>query len=82
MLVTSAYDVAMPKTARGGARSGFGLKRPDKETPIETTFLVPMSNAQKEKVKELGFAAWVRMQIDAAKVPADGEAKRPDGDGS
>lgn len=73
------YDCKMPKPTHGGARPRSGPKREDKSTPLETTFLVPMSNAQKEKVKGMGGAVWVRKQIDAAEptgVPNEGSRKK------
>ncbi len=61
----------MEKKTHGGPGRGQGRK-PLGAAPLDTKFLVPMSNAQREKVKALGGAAWVRKQINEAKEPVNG----------
>lgn len=56
------------KKNHGGARTGSGRK-PIGEKPLDARYIVPMTHEQREKVKALGGAAWVRRKIDAAAEP-------------
>ena len=56
------------KRTHGGARDGSGRKpiEPDSDT---VSFPVKMSANQRDKLKRLGGAPWVRDKIDKAKEP-------------
>lgn len=56
------------KKSHGGPGRGQGRK-PLGAAPLDTKFLVPMTTAQRVKVKALGGAAWVREKIDKAQEP-------------
>lgn len=56
------------KKTHGGPGRGQGRK-PLGDVPLDTKFLVPMSTAQREKVKRLGGSVWVRRKINEAKEP-------------
>ena len=67
------YHIEMKdKATHGGQRPGSGRKPLDagEET---VSFPVKMSLSQRDKVKRLGGAPWVREKIDKAKEPTPKE---------
>lgn len=59
-----------PKAKHGGAGRGQGRKplAPGEDTVPVT---IRMTNDQKEKLKRLGGAPWVRARIDGAEEPKE-----------
>jgi hypothetical protein len=57
------------KKKHGGPRPGAGRKREGEEV----TIVVPirLQPQQKDKLKRLGGAKWIRKKIDCAKEPGD-----------
>ncbi len=55
-------------TGRGGAGRGQGRKPLDQDDPT-VSFPVKMTASQRDKLKRLGGAPWVREKIDKAKEP-------------
>jgi hypothetical protein len=58
------------KKSLGGARPGSGRK-PLEEGMSTVPVVVKMTAPQKEKLKRLGGAPWVRDRIDKAKEPKE-----------
>lgn len=52
------------KTTKGGARPGAGAKRQGEQAMVGVT--VKMEPKQREKLRRLGGAQWVRRKIDEA----------------
>lgn len=55
---------------RGGARPGSGKKRESAGELIKPTS-IGLTDPQREKLKRLGGAPWVRGKIDKAKLPKE-----------
>jgi hypothetical protein len=58
------------KKTHGGARPGGGRK-PLQPGAVTVPVMVKMTEPQKEKLKRLGGAPWVRDRIDKAKEPKE-----------
>jgi len=58
-----------PISSRGGAGRGQGRKPLDGESAMKPVS-IKMTNAQRDKLKKLGGAPWVREKIDKAKEPS------------
>ena len=57
-------------TATSGVPKSFSLDDILKaKEKLDARYIVPMTHEQREKVKALGGAAWVRRKIDAASDP-------------
>lgn len=52
----------------GGVRAGSGRKPLDPDAPT-VPVMVKMSTTQRDKLKRLGGAPWVRQKIDKASEP-------------
>lgn len=60
-----------PKPGRGGPRPGFGGAQPGAGRPLAADaptvgVTLRVTPAQRDKLRALGGAAWLRQQIDAA----------------
>jgi len=59
----------MNQQQRGGAREGSGRK-PLSEGEATVPVVTRMTEAQRDKLKRLGGAQWVRKKIDQAREPS------------
>jgi hypothetical protein len=59
-------DMEEKPTNWGGARPGNGRKPRVAGAPATSPVTIKMSEAQKEKLQQLGGAPWVRDKIDKA----------------
>ncbi|GHD02337.1 hypothetical protein GCM10007320_61500 [Pseudorhodoferax aquiterrae] len=65
------YHINMEaKKPHGGSRTGSGRKPLDADAPT-VSFPVKMSTAQRDKLKRLGGAPWVRQKIDKEPEPKE-----------
>lgn len=57
-------------SSRGGAREGSGRK-PKETSDAMQPVTIKMTKPQRDKLKRLGGAPWVRERIDKAKEPKE-----------
>lgn len=67
-----AFKMSQHEVKHGGPNRGQGRKPLDPNSST-VSFPVKMSLAQREKLKRLGGAQWVRERIDNAKAPISDE---------